>query len=130
MTKSQSEFDLLVIGGGISGAGIAADAAGRGLSVALLEKGDLASATSSWSSKLIHGVCAISKIITLSGQEIVEGTGSADHCRPHLVTPLAFQIPMLPESRSAILLRCGLILYDTLATRKHYSASERSPVSG
>ena len=55
MSKSNSEYDLLVVGGGINGAGIAADAAGRGLKVVLCEKGDLASATSSSSSKLIHG---------------------------------------------------------------------------
>ena len=55
MTDTQEQVDLLVIGGGINGAGIAADAAGRGLSVMLVEKGDLASGTSSWSTKLIHG---------------------------------------------------------------------------
>lgn len=55
VNQTQTDYDLLVIGGGINGAGIAADAAGRGLKVALVEKGDLASATSSWSSKLIHG---------------------------------------------------------------------------
>ncbi|MGB1667071.1 MAG: glycerol-3-phosphate dehydrogenase [Pseudohongiellaceae bacterium] len=124
MTKSQSEFDLLVIGGGINGAGIAADAAGRGLSVALLEKGDLASATSSWSSKLIHGGLRYLEnyhfgLVRKSLKEREVLTTAA----PHLVTPLAFQIPMLPESRSAILLRCGLFLYDTLAKRKHYGAS-------
>ena len=124
MTKSQSEFDLLVIGGGINGAGIAADAAGRGLSVALLEKGDLASATSSWSSKLIHGGLRYLEnyhfgLVRKSLKEREVLTTAA----PHLVMPLAFQIPMLPESRSAVLLRCGLFLYDALAKRKHYSAS-------
>lgn len=124
MTKSQSEFDLLVIGGGINGAGIAADAAGRGLSVALLEKGDLACATSSWSSKLIHGGLRYLEnyqfgLVRKSLKEREVLTKAA----PHLVTPLAFQIPMLPESRSAILLRCGLFLYDSLAKRKHYEAS-------
>ena len=115
MTKYQSEFDLLVIGGGINGAGIAADAAGRGLSVALLEKGDLACATSSWSSKLIHGGLRYLENYqfglvrkSLKEREVLT------KATPHLVTPLAFQIPMLPESRSAILLRCGLFLYDCL----------------
>ena len=122
--KSQSEFDLLVIGGGINGAGIAADAAGRGLSVALVEKGDLACATSSWSSKLIHGGLRYLEnyqfgLVRKSLKEREVLTKAA----PHLVTPLAFQIPMLPESRSAILLRCGLFLYDSLAKRKHYEAS-------
>ena len=55
LTDSPPIVDLLVIGGGINGAGVAADAAGRGLSVMLVEKGDLASGTSSWSTKLIHG---------------------------------------------------------------------------
>ncbi|MAJ54555.1 MAG: glycerol-3-phosphate dehydrogenase [Gammaproteobacteria bacterium TMED107] len=124
MTKSKSEFDLLVIGGGSNGAGIAADAAGRGLSVALLEKGDLACATSSWSSKLIHGGLRYLEnyqfgLVRKSLKEREVLTKAA----PHLVTPLAFQIPMLPESRSAILLRCGLFLYDSLAKRKHYEAS-------
>ena len=99
MTKSQSEFDLLVIGGGINGAGIAADAAGRGLSVALLEKGDLASATSSWSSKLIHGGLRYLEnyhfgLVRKSLKEREVLTTAA----PHLVTPLAFQSLMLPES--------------------------------
>jgi glycerol-3-phosphate dehydrogenase len=55
LLKAGANYDLVIIGGGINGAGIARDAAGRGLSVLLVEKNDLASATSSWSSKLIHG---------------------------------------------------------------------------
>tara|TARA_B100001057_G_scaffold104285_1_gene101718 strand:+ start:9499 stop:11079 length:1581 start_codon:yes stop_codon:yes gene_type:complete len=124
VTKSQSEFDLLVIGGGINGAGIAADAAGRGLSVALLEKGDLASATSSWSSKLIHGGLRYLENYhfglvrkSLKEREVLIKAA------PHLVAPLAFQIPILPNSRSAVLLRCGLFLYDRLAMSKHFGAS-------
>ena len=59
MTQAQTTHDLLVIGGGVNGAGIAADAAGRGLNVLLCEKSDLAAATSSRSTKLIHGACVI-----------------------------------------------------------------------
>ncbi|TPE47091.1 glycerol-3-phosphate dehydrogenase [Maribrevibacterium harenarium] len=111
--------DLFVVGGGINGAGIAADAAGRGLSVALCEMNDLASATSSASSKLIHGGLRYLEHYefrlvreALSEREVLLKTA------PHLVTPMRFQMPHRPHLRPAWLIRLGLFLYDHLGKRE------------
>ena len=126
MSKSNSEYDLLVIGGGINGAGIAADAAGRGLDVVLCEKGDLASATSSSSSKLIQGglryleqyeFSMVRK--SLKERELLSGLAQ------HIIRPLAFNIPQLPHSRNSMLIRAGLFLYDYIAPRKRFKNSRR-----
>ena len=124
VNQTQTDYDLLVIGGGINGAGIAADAAGRGLKVALVEKGDLASATSSWSSKLIHGGLRYLEqyqfaLVRKSLQEREILTAAARH----IIKPLAFQIPMLGNSRNGLLLRVGLFVYDYLVQRGHYKRS-------
>lgn len=116
--------DLLIIGGGINGAGIAADAAGRGLDVVLCEKADLASATSSWSTKLIHGGLRYLEfyefgLVRKSLQEREVLTAAASH----IIKPLAFHIPQLPHSRSSWLIRAGLFLYDNLARRKRFGGS-------
>lgn len=116
--------DLLIIGGGINGAGIAADAAGRGLDVVLCEKDDLASATSSWSTKLIHGGLRYLEfyefgLVRKSLQEREVLTAAASH----IIKPLAFHIPQLPHSRSSLLIRAGLFLYDNLARRKRFGGS-------
>lgn len=116
--------DLLIIGGGINGAGIAADAAGRGLDVVLCEKADLASATSSWSTKLIHGGLRYLEfyefsLVRKSLQEREVLTAAA----AHIIKPLAFHIPQLPHSRSSLLIRAGLFLYDNLARRKRFGGS-------
>ena len=107
--------DLVIVGGGINGAGIAADAAGRGLDVVLCEKGDLASATSSWSTKLIHGGLRYLEhyefgLVRKSLQERELLTAAA----AHIIKPLAFHIPQLPHSRSSWMIRAGLFLYDNL----------------
>lgn len=111
-------IDLLVIGGGINGAGIARDAAGRGLSVLLVEKDDLASATSSWSSKLIHGGLRYLEYYefrlvaeSLAEREVLLGTAG------HLVWPLRFVMPHVPELRPRWMIRLGLFLYDHLGRR-------------
>ncbi|MDD9896682.1 MAG: glycerol-3-phosphate dehydrogenase [Gammaproteobacteria bacterium] len=124
MNKSNSVQDILVIGGGINGAGIAADAASRGLSVVLCEKGDLASATSSNSSKLIHGGLRYLEFYefglvrkSLKEREILASIA------PHIVRPLAFQIPQLSHSRRSWLLKAGLFLYDNLAKRDRFKNS-------
>ena len=111
---SANEFDLLVIGGGITGAGIALDAAARGLSVALVDKGDFASGTSSKSSKLIHG-----GLRYLEHREfglMQEACSERDLLRgiaPHLITPLGFFWPRWAGAgRKA---RTGLWVYDILA---------------
>ncbi len=116
--------DLLIIGGGINGAGIAADAAGRGLDVVLCEKADLASATSSSSSKLIHGglryleFCEFG-LVRKSLQEREVLTAAAQH----VIRPLAFHIPQLSHSRNSWMIRAGLFLYDNLARRKRFFSS-------
>ncbi len=124
MSFSEFDYDLLVVGGGINGAGIAADAAGRGLRVLLCEKSDLAAATSSWSSKLIHGGLRYLEhyefgLVRKSLKERDVLTTAARH----LIHPMAFQIPMLDNSRNALLMRIGLFLYDNLAKRVHYKGS-------
>lgn len=124
MSYSEFDYDLLVIGGGINGVGIAADAAGRGLRVLLCEKSDLAAATSSWSSKLIHGGLRYLEhyefnLVRKSLKEREVLTRAAQH----IIHPMPFQIPMLDHSRNALLMRMGLFLYDYLAKRVKYKGS-------
>ena len=107
--------DLLVVGGGINGVAIARDAAGRGLSVLLCEKDDLAGATSSASSKLIHGGLRYLE----HGQFRLVREGLAErevllHMAPHLVHPLRLVLPHGPGARPRWLVRAGLYLYDRL----------------
>ena len=109
------EFDLLVVGGGINGVGIARDAAGRGLNVLLCEKGDLAGATSSASSKLIHG--GLRYLEHGDFRLVREGLAEREvllRMAPHLVRPLTFVLPHGAGSRPAWLVRAGLLLYDRL----------------
>ena len=121
--QSQS-VDLLVVGGGINGAGIARDAAGRGLKVMLVERGDLAGATSSASSKLIHGGLRYLEQYefglvrkALAEREVLLAAA------PHLVAPLEFVLPQGEGSRPGWMLRIGLFLYDHLAKREWLPAS-------
>ena len=113
-----SEFDLLVVGGGINGAGIARDAAGRGLSVLLLERNDLAGATSSWSSKLIHGGLRYLEQyeFRLVGEALAEREVLLS-IAGHLVWPARFVMPHVPELRPRWMIRIGLFLYDHLGRR-------------
>jgi len=113
------EFDLVVVGGGINGAGIARDAAGRGLSVLLVERDDLASHTSSWSSKLIHGGLRYLEYyeFRLVREALIEREVLL-HAAPHIIWPLTFVLPHSPEQRPAWLVRLGLFLYDHLGGRK------------
>ncbi|MBV9361946.1 MAG: FAD-dependent oxidoreductase, partial [Betaproteobacteria bacterium] len=111
-------YDLLVIGGGINGAGIARDAVGRGLSTLLVERHDLAGATSSSSSKLIHGGLRYLehyefKLVheALAEREILLRTAG------HLVWPARFIMPHVPQLRPRWMIRIGLFLYDHLARR-------------
>jgi glycerol-3-phosphate dehydrogenase len=111
-------FDLIIVGGGVNGAGIARDAAGRGLRVALCEKGDLACATSSASSKLIHG--GLRYLEHYEFRLVSEALGEREtllRIAPHLVTPLRFVLPWVPSMRPRWMLRLGLWLYDHLARR-------------
>lgn len=124
MNKLDDTLDLLVIGGGINGAGIAADAAGRGLSVCLCEKNDLAGATSSWSTKLIHGgLRYLENYDFLLVRKSLQERELLSRLAPHIIKPIAFQIPLLVNSRSPLLLRAGLFLYDNLAKRERFKGS-------
>jgi glycerol-3-phosphate dehydrogenase len=114
MTSSASTpFDLLIIGGGINGAGIARDAAGRGLTVLLAEQDDLAAATSSWSTKLIHG--GLRYLEHYEFRLVAESLAERElllQQAPHIVEPLAFVLPHEPHLRPAWMIRMGLFLYD------------------
>ncbi|MDN5517154.1 MAG: FAD-dependent oxidoreductase, partial [Pseudomonas sp.] len=117
-------YDLAVVGGGINGVGIAADAAGRGLSVFLCEKDDLASHTSSASSKLIHGGLRYLehhefRLVreALAEREVLLAKA------PHIVKPMRFVLPHRPHLRPAWMIRAGLFLYDHLGKREKLPAS-------
>jgi glycerol-3-phosphate dehydrogenase len=111
--------DLLIIGGGINGAGIARDAAGRGLRVLLVEKGDLAGATSSASSKLIHGgLRYLEQYAFRLVRESLHERETLLRLAPHIVRPLRFVLPHHAGLRPAWLLRAGLFLYDHLGGRQ------------
>ncbi|HYQ39474.1 MAG TPA: glycerol-3-phosphate dehydrogenase [Pseudomonas sp.] len=111
-------YDLAVIGGGINGCGIAADAAGRGLSVFLCEQHDLAAHTSSASSKLIHG--GLRYLEHHEFRLVREALGEREvllGMAPHLVRPLRFVLPHRPHLRPTWMIRAGLFLYDHLGAR-------------
>src|SRR3954467_4329625 len=117
--------DLLVIGGGINGAGIARDAAGRGLSVVLVERADLAAATSSASSKLIHG--GLRYLEQYEFRLVAEALAEREvllRVARHLVSPVRFLMPHVPELRPRWMIRIGLFLYDHLARRSVLPGSQ------
>ncbi len=119
-------YDLFVIGGGINGLGIACDAAGRGLSVALCEQGDLAEQTSSASSKMIHGgLRYLENWEFRLVQEALQEREVLMQNAPHLIDPLRLILPHAPGHRPAWMIRAGLFLYDYLATRQTLPSSER-----
>jgi len=129
-------FDLIVIGGGVNGAGIARDAAGRGAKVLLLEARDLASGTSSASTKLVHGGLRYLEYYefalvreALTEREILWGIA------PHIVRPLRFVLPWMPHLRPRWMLRLGLLLYDHLGTHNRLPGAKsidltRHPAGG
>ena len=111
-------FDLLVIGGGINGTGIARDAAGRGLKVLLVEQDDLASATSGWSSKLIHG--GLRYLEYYEFRLVREALAEREvllQIAPHLVRPMLFVLPHERSMRPVWMVRIGLWMYDHLGKR-------------
>jgi glycerol-3-phosphate dehydrogenase len=117
--RDLGSVDLAVIGGGINGAGIARDAAGRGLSVILCEKDDLAQGTSSRSGKLIHGGLRYLEYyeFRLVREALIEREVLLA-AAPHIVWPMRFVLPHSPEQRPAWMVRLGLFLYDHLGGRK------------
>ena len=124
-------IDVLVIGGGINGAGIARDAAGRGLSTLLVERSDLASATSSSSSKLIHG--GLRYLEQYEFRLVAEALAEREillRVAGHLVWPTRFVMPHVPELRPRWMIRVGLFLYDHLARRSLLPGSSAVRLSG
>ncbi len=126
MSAHMDPVDLLVVGGGINGVGIARDAAGRGLSVILAEKNDLASATSSRSTKLIHGGLRYLEYYefrlvreALSEREVLLASA------PHIIWPLRFVLPHEKTLRPAWMIRIGLFLYDHLGGRRTLPGSHK-----
>ena len=117
--KDKAAYDLFIIGGGINGAGIARDAAGRGLKVALCDKGDFASATSSASTKLIHGGLRYLEFYEfgLVRKALIERE-TLLKAAPHIIWPLRFVLPHNKGQRPVWMLRAGLFLYDHLGGRK------------
>ncbi len=118
-------FDLFIIGGGINGAGIARDAAGRGLSVCLADKGEIGGATSAWSTKLIHGGLRYLenyefKLVreSLKEREIVYKIAK------HISRPIPFIIPHTDKIRPAWLIKFGLFLYDNLGGKTNIPKSK------
>jgi len=114
-----TDYDILIIGGGINGSGIARDAIGRGYSVCLCEANDLASGTSSQSTKLIHGGLRYLEYYefrlvkeSLTEREVLWNMA------PHLIQPLRFVLPHHRDLRPAWLLRLGLFIYDHIGGRK------------
>jgi glycerol-3-phosphate dehydrogenase len=123
--RNIARCDLLIIGGGINGAGIARDAAGRGLSVTLVERDDLASATSSSSSKLIHG--GLRYLEQYEFRLVAEALAEREillRIAGHLTWPTTFVMPHVPELRPRWMIRLGLFLYDHLARRSLLPASK------
>lgn len=124
MTDDNCEYDIAIIGGGINGCGIARDAAGRGLKVLLIEKSDLASGTSSSSTKLIHGGLRYLEHykFRLVREALLEREVLFENA-PHIIRPLRFLLPHHTQHRSTWLIRIGLFLYDHLGGRRHLPAT-------
>jgi glycerol-3-phosphate dehydrogenase len=119
-----STYDLAIIGGGINGAGIARDAAGRGLSVLLVDMDDLASHTSSWSTKLIHG--GLRYLEHYEFRLVAEALAEREvllRAAPHIISPLQFVLPHEPHLRPAWMIRIGLFFYDHIGGRKTLPSS-------
>lgn len=124
--ESPEPFDIVIIGGGINGCGIARDAAGRGLRVFLCEQHDLASATSSASTKLIHGGLRYLEYYKFRlVREALTERETLWHIAPHIIWPLRFVLPHHKGLRPAWLVRLGLFLYDHLGGRKRLPATKR-----
>lgn len=124
-------FDLLVIGGGVNGAGIARDAAGRGLRVMLVEQDDLAGHTSSASTKLVHGGLRYleHREFRLVREALIERAKLLG-IAPHIISPLRFVMPMFTGQRPAWMIRLGLFIYDHLAKRGPLPASRSVLLAG
>ncbi|MDE1467658.1 glycerol-3-phosphate dehydrogenase [Aurantiacibacter sp. D1-12] len=115
-------YDLIIIGGGVNGAGVARDAAGRGAKVLLLEKGDLASGTSSKSTKLVHGGLRYLEYYEFSlVREALTERETVWQIAPHIVWPMRFILPVTHGMRPRWMLRAGLFLYDHIGGKGRLS---------
>ena len=122
--SKNNPVDLLIIGGGINGTGIARDAAGRGLSVLLCEKSDLSEGTSSRSGKYIHGGLRYLEHFEFRlVREALQEREIVLEAAPHLAKPLQLVLPHSPEQRPRWLIRLGLLIYDNLSRRKRVPGS-------
>lgn len=125
MQDMDQPFDVIIIGGGINGAGAARDAAGRGASVLLLERGDLAQGTSSASTKLIHGGLRYLEHYEFSlVREALKEREILWSIAPHLIEPKRFILPYIKGLRPRWMLRAGLFLYDHIGGRKAWPATQ------
>jgi glycerol-3-phosphate dehydrogenase len=133
-TLAREQFDIVVIGGGITGAGVALDAASRGYSVALVEQADFASGTSSRSSKLVHGGLRYLQNFDLGlVREALLERQLMVKLAPHLVRPLQFVVPAFDGARPDRLMAIGLNMYDVMAApslRARRSARRGGPEAG
>ncbi len=113
-------FDVIVVGAGINGAGIARDAAMRGLRVLLLDKGDISSGTTQWATRLIHGGLRYLEHYEFAlVRESLRDREALLHIAPHLIRPLGFLVPIYDRSsRGPLMIRLGMTLYDTLSYDK------------
>ena len=118
--QSSSQFDLIIIGAGINGAGIARDAARRGLKVLMLDKGDVCSGTSSWSTRLIHGGLRYLEYGEFGlVRESLRERETLLRIAPHLVRPLPLVVPIYKHSsRGPLTMRAGMLAYDVLSAGK------------
>src|SRR5690606_24910364 len=123
--RQAPQYDLLIIGGGINGAGVARDAAGRGYSVMLAEMGDLASGTSSAATKLVHG--GLRYLEHYAFRLVRESLYERERLwamAPHIIRPLRFILPYQKDLRPRWILRTGLFLYDHIGGRRRLPATK------
>jgi glycerol-3-phosphate dehydrogenase len=131
ISRDPAPLDMLVVGGGINGAGIARDAAGRGLSVMLVEQDDLASHTSSASTKLIHGgLRYLEQGAFRLVRESLQERELLWRMAPHIIRPMRFVLPQTHSPRPAWLVRLGLFLYDHLGGREKLPGTETVGLAG
>src|SRR5690606_38796310 len=122
--ERERHYDLVVVGGGINGAGIARDASGRGFSVLLCEQDDLAAHTSSASTKLIHGGLRYLEQYEFSlVRKALQEREVLLRAAPHIIWPLRFIMPHAANLRPAWMIRAGLFLYDHLGKRERLPGS-------
>ena len=126
MERNKIKYDIFIIGGGINGAGIARDASGRGLKVFLADKNKVGSATSSWSSKLIHG--GLRYLENYEFKLVAESLKEREvitQIAPSITKSLPFVIPHTKKLRSKLLIRVGLFLYDHLGGKTKIPKSSK-----